>query len=80
MFYEKLKLKQDKNLYDINVVIGTDTIFLFRTSLPSEIIPNIGDTIISDFENTQYTITKVIPLLIPNNELSNYALEIELLK
>ena len=75
--FSKAKFQHDNLTYDIRVFLGLDEIFLFKNSLPENIIPKIGDVVILDFEDSHFYIKSVTPLFSENNEWSNYALDVE---
>ncbi len=72
------KLKHNDLIFDVKVSLGKSVIFIFKNSLPDNIIPQINDYIILDFESTCLSIKSVTPLISENNEFSNYALNVEL--
>ena len=77
--FSEAKLIHDELIYDVRVSLGLDEIFLFKNSLPDNVIPKIGDRIILDFENTHFYIKSITLLFSENYDWSNYALDIEVI-
>ena len=77
--FSRAKFQHDNLIYDVRVSLGLDEIFLFKNSLPENIIPKIGDVVILDFEDSHFYVKSVTPLFSDNSEWSNYALDVEVI-
>ena len=73
----KAKLKHGNIVDNVRVFLGKDEVFLFKNSLPNGVVPNIGDEIILDFENSHLLINSVVPLITGKMDWDNYALKVE---
>ena len=73
----KAKLKHGNIVNDVRVSLGKDEVFLFANFLPEGVVPNIGDEIILDFEDSHLLINSVVPLITGKMDWDNYALKVE---
>ena len=73
---KNIKFKQGNKIYNVRVMLGTDSIYLFENSLPQGIVPKVGDKILCDLKNDFLEVKEVEPITIQNSEWSNYALKV----
>ncbi len=76
---KNIEYKQDEKIYNVKIVIGTNRIFLMEDSLPTDVIPRVGDKILWDFEVDYFVVTGVEHLIMPQEKkFYNYALSVTL--
>ena len=76
---KNLKYKQHEHIYNVDIILSTNRIFLLEDSLPNGITPTIGDKILWDFEVNHFVITDIEHLINPiEQKFYNYALKVDL--
>ena len=76
---QDIKLKHKNEILNVKGTVGVDTFFIFVNSLPKGVVPEVGDEILWDFENTRFIVKEVSELFFENQTVfDNYALRIDL--
>ncbi len=76
---ESIKLIHNNKIEKVCGTINKDIVFVFAYSLPKDIIPKVGDSILLNFDDNSHSVIKVTPLLSSaHTTLDNYALKLNL--
>ena len=72
------KLEHEGKVFDVKMLMGSGTFFVFESSLPKGLVPKVGDKILWNFEIDHFDIIEVVPLTSSDYAWSNYVLTVAL--